>query len=117
MKQFALRSRLALFGFCIFLASSAGTRLATAAAPDKDNDPKTQAAGQLKLLPGFKAEMVYKVPRDKHGELEKNNDTFTSTVHGWESSNPTTPFILTKQQIERSVQFIFPANMSSLSFT
>ncbi|REJ70639.1 MAG: heme-binding protein [Planctomycetota bacterium] len=32
-----------------------------------DVDPKTRATGDLKMLPGFRAELVYKVPREAQG--------------------------------------------------
>merc|ERR1740138_1218783 len=67
-------------------------------------------------ITGFKA--VYKLPIDKGGTVKINeDDTFTAGDHGMESDNPTDPFLLSTEQVERTVQFVFPAGMSSFSFT
>ncbi len=64
MKQPATAPRRAFAIGCLVLAILAAPFDMKTASAD---DPKTQAAGALKLLPGFKAEMVYKVPRKDQG--------------------------------------------------
>jgi len=67
MKHLATASRIAILSCCVFLSNHIDPRSTEAAKPDAENDPKTLAAGKLELLPGFKAEMIYKVPREEKG--------------------------------------------------
>lgn len=66
MTHFATATRLAYLGFAAVLLCFVGNTTLLAAESDK-LDPKTAAAGKLELLPGFKAEMIYKVPREEKG--------------------------------------------------
>lgn len=82
--------------------------------------PITFDAHETLTISGWKE--YFLIPQDKGGELSVKNlghgsASFTGTVNGKESDNPTDPLLLTDMQAARTVNFKYAPGKSSISWT
>jgi len=85
---------------------------------DTGDAEEAKGAKETLTIGGYKE--AYLIPREKGGQLDMvhtaDGTSFTGSVHGLGTDNPTDPLVLSETQAQRTVNFKFAPGRSSFKF-